>query len=201
MLDHLFRGNVTDFKSLQVQKKKNMKSWCCAPPVRLSSVCTCSLLFMWIKTQGNTQSRSGIYHRLTQFLTHIHTCEKSQPDLCVFGLQEKTAAPRGKALWCQVKFICAAQYHIKYLGGHHGFTTAPVPDPARSLRRQREAGKKELLKKVEETSGDTFGKTIPLRWQMEETGERERIFQKINKTVSCGSVSSTDRVFLILAPK
>lgn len=158
-----------------------MKSWCYAPPVRLSGVCTCSPLFMWIKIQGNTQSRSGIYHRLTRFLTRIHTSEKSQPDLCVFGLQEKTAAPRGKALWCQVKFICAAQYHIKYLCGHHGFTTAPVPDPAPSLRWQREAGKKELLKKVEETSGDTFGKTIPLLWQMEETGEREQIFQKINK--------------------
>lgn len=55
-----------------------------------------------VKRLGNTQSRSAIYHRITQFHTHIHTSGKvsgcSEPDLHVFGLQEEAGAPRGKAL-------------------------------------------------------------------------------------------------------
>lgn len=115
-------------------------------PIGLFIVCTCSSQLGYIRTQGNTPNGSAVYHRLTQFHSRIHTSKKSQPDLCVFGLQQKTAAPRGKALWCQVKFICAARYHIRYLCGHRGLTTALVPDPARSLSEDEErAGKKKQL--------------------------------------------------------
>lgn len=174
MFDHLLQGNVTDFNHFEFKRRGTSRVGVVLRPFIYPVSVPAVFCSSGSKPRGNTQNRSGVYHRLTQLRTHIHTSEESRPDLRVFGLQEKTAAPRGKALWCQVKFICAAQYHIKYLCGHHGFTTALVPDPAPSLRRQGEAGKKELLKKEEETSGDTFSKTIPFLWQMEEKGKKEQ---------------------------
>lgn len=80
-------------------------------------------------------------------ISHLHShMWKSQRlqsawPACLWTAGKETGAPRGKALWSQVKFICEAQYHIKRLNRLYRLTMAcSWPSPS-SLRRKEEKTK------------------------------------------------------------